>query len=223
MNMPELTGQSPRLIVVEGPIGVGKTSLVRRLAESLGCTTLLEDPDDNPFLERFYQDPRGAAFATQLHFLFQRSRQLEGLRQGDLFAAHGLVADFLFAKDRLFAELTLDEHELALYDQVYSRLSMEAPRPDLVVYLQAPVPVLMQRIRRRDRRAEQGLDPDYLQRLADAYTEFFYHYDQSPLLIVNAAEINPVDNDADYRLLLERIRRAGPGKHYFNPAPLDLS
>jgi deoxyadenosine/deoxycytidine kinase len=215
--------QPPRLVVVEGPIGVGKTSLVRRLADSLGCASLLEDPDDNPFLERFYQDPRGAAFATQLHFLFQRSRQLEGLRQGDLFASRGLVADFLFAKDRLFAELTLDKHELALYDQVYSRLSMEAPRPDLVVYLQAPVSVLMQRIRRRDRRAEQTLDPDYLQRLADAYTEFFYHYDQSPLLIVNAAEINPVDNDADYRLLLERIRRAGPGKQYFNPAPLDLA
>jgi deoxyadenosine/deoxycytidine kinase len=211
------------LIVVEGPIGVGKTSLVKRLSESLGWGSLLEDPDDNPFLERFYQDPRGAAFATQLHFLFQRSRQLEGLRQGDLFGAQGLVADFLFAKDRLFAELTLDRHELALYEQVYSRLSMEAPRPDLVVYLQAPVPVLMQRIRRRDRHAEKTLDADYLQRLADAYTEFFYHYDQSPLLIVNATEINPVDSEADYQLLLDRIRRAGPGKQYFNPAPLDLT
>ncbi len=213
----------PRLVVVEGPIGVGKTSLVKRLAHSLGCDSLLEDPDDNPFLERFYQDPRGAAFATQLHFLFQRSRQLQGLHQGDLFAGETLVADFLFAKDRLFAELTLDKHELALYDQVYSRLSMEAPRPDLVVYLQAPVPVLMQRVRRRDRKAERTLDSGYLQRLADAYTAFFYHYDQSPLLIVNAAEINPVDNDSDYQMLLERICNTGPGKHYFNPAPLDLS
>lgn len=212
----------PRLVVVEGPIGVGKTSLVNRLAHSFGCDRLLEDPDDNPFLERFYQDPRSAAFATQLHFLFQRSRQLEGLRQGDLFAGDTLVADFLFAKDRLFAQLTLDEHELALYDQVYSRLSMEAPRPDLVVYLQAPVPVLMQRIRRRDRKSEKTLDAGYLQRLADAYTEFFYHYDESPLLIVNAAQINPVDKDADYQLLLDRICNAGPGKHYFNPAPLDL-
>jgi len=219
----DAAAQPPRLVVVEGPIGVGKTSLVKRLAASLGCASLLEDPDDNPFLERFYRDPRGAAFATQLHFLFQRSRQLEGLRQGDLFSERGLVADFLFAKDRLFAELTLDRHELALYDQVYSRLSMEAPRPDLVVYLQAPVPVLMQRIRGRDRRAEQGLSADYLQRLSDAYTEFFYHYDQSPLLIVNAAEINPVDRDGDYQLLLDRICSAGPGKHYFNPAPLDLS
>lgn len=216
------TGQPPRLVVVEGPIGVGKTSLVHRLATSFGCQALLEDPDDNPFLERFYQDPRGAAFATQLHFLFQRSRQLEGLRQGDLFTGDTVVADFLFAKDRLFAELTLDQHELDLYDQVYARLSMESPRADLVVYLQAPVPVLMQRIRRRDRRAEKTLDPAYLKRLSDAYTTFFYHYDESPLLIVNAAEINPVDREADYRLLLERICNAGPGKHYFNPAPLDL-
>lgn len=214
---------SPRQVVVEGPIGVGKTSLVKRLVDSLGYSSLLEDPDDNPFLERFYRDPRGAAFATQLHFLFQRSKQLESLRQGDLFSGRGLVADFLFAKDRLFAELTLDRHELALYDQVYNRLSMEAPRPDLVVYLQAPVPVLMQRIRRRNRPSEQDLDVDYLQRLSDAYTQFFYHYDQSPLLIVNAAEINPVDKDGDYQLLLERICNAGPGKHYFNPAPLDLS
>jgi deoxyguanosine kinase len=212
----------PGLVVVEGPIGVGKTSLVRRLTETFGCASLLEEPDDNPFLERFYRDPRGAAFATQLHFLFQRSRQLETLRQGDLFAGNGLVADFLFDKDRLFAELTLDEHELALYDQVYSRLSMEAPRPDLVVYLQAPVPVLMERVRRRKRHAEQPLEADYLQRLSDAYTEFFYHWHQSPLLIVNTERINPVDSDADYQLLLERICCAGPGKHYFNPAPLDL-
>jgi deoxyguanosine kinase len=212
----------PGLVVVEGPIGVGKTSLVKRLAETFGCGQLLEAPDDNPFLERFYRDPRGAAFATQLHFLFQRSQQLEALRQADLFAGSGLVADFLFEKDRLFAELTLDRHELDLYDQVYSRMSMDAPRPDLVVYLQAPVPVLMERIRRRDRRAEQPLEASYLQRLSDAYTEFFYHWQHSPLLIVNAARINPVHSDADYQLLLERICNAGPGKHYFNPAPLDL-
>lgn len=222
--MPVTEGdKQPRLVVVEGPIGVGKTSLVKRLAESFGCASLLENPDDNPFLERFYQDPRGAAFATQLHFLFQRSNQLDGLRQGDLFNGKGLVADFLFAKDRLFAELTLDKHELALYDQVYSRLSMDAPRPDLVVYLQAPVSVLMQRIRRRDRQVEKTLDAGYLKRLSDAYTEFFYHYDETPLLIVNATELNPVDKEADYQLLLDRICNAGPGKHYFNPAPLDLA
>jgi deoxyadenosine/deoxycytidine kinase len=212
----------PGFVVVEGPIGVGKTSLARRLAESFGCACLLEQPEENPFLERFYRDPRTAALPAQLFFLFQRSRQLEGLRQGDLFRG-ALIADFMFEKDRLFAELNLDRHELDLYGKVYAQLAMQTATPDLVVYLQAPVEVLAARIARRDRAIERGLDPDYLRRLAEAYTEFFYHYRASPLLIVNAAEINPIDSDADYRQLLQRICDAGPGKHYFNPLPLGLS
>ncbi len=216
-----VVGEPPGFVVVEGPIGVGKTSLARRLADSFGCDQLLEMVDDNPFLERFYQDPRGAAFPAQLHFLFQRSRQLEGLHQGDLFRG-ALVADFMFEKDRLFAGLNLDRDELALYEQVYGKLAMEAPRPDLVIYLQAPVEVLMQRIRRRARQQERTINSDYLQRLVAAYTEFFYHYQGAPLLIVNTEGLNTVDNEADYQMLLERICQAGPGKHYFNPAPLAL-
>lgn len=215
-------GQAPEFIVVEGPIGVGKTSLVTRLADSLGCTSLLERAEENPFLERFYQDARAAAFPTQLHFLFQRSRQLEQLRQRDLFASR-LVADFLFDKDRLFAELNLQPEELALYDEVYARLSMHAPQPDLVVYLQAPVEVLMQRVRRRNRSAEKTLSADYLQRLSEAYTRFFYFYDEAPVLIVNAGEINPVEREADYVALLHEICRPQLGKRYFNPSPLAIN
>ena len=211
----------PGYIVVEGPIGVGKSSLVHRLAESFGSETLLEAAEENPFLGRFYEDGRSAALPTQLFFLFQRSKQMQALKQNDLFRS-ALVADFMLEKDRLFARLNLDDEELKLYEQVYGQLAMEAPQPDLVVYLQAPVEVLMQRIRKRDRREERGMDADYLQRLSDAYTEFFYYYDKSPLLIINAAEINPVESDADYQLLLERICTVRSGKHYFNPAPVLL-
>lgn len=213
--------QPPGYVVVEGPIGVGKTSLARRLVESFACASLFERAEENPFLERFYRDPRAAALPTQLFFLFQRSRQLEGVRQRDLFR-QALVADFLFEKDLLFAELNLDRHELDLYRKVYDQLSMQTPVPDLVVYLQAPVETLLQRIARRDREIERRIDPDYLRRLSEAYTDFFYHYDAAPLLIVNAAEINPVDSDADYRQLAHRICEVGYGKHYFNPIPLGL-
>jgi len=212
----------PEFIVVEGPIGVGKTSLVNRLAESLGCPSLLERAEENPFLERFYEDAPAAAFPAQLHFLFQRSRQLAHLRQRDLFAT-GLVADFMFEKDRLFAELNLEREELALYDEVYARLSMDAPTPDLVVYLQAPVEVLMGRVRKRGRLQERTLSSEYLARLSEAYARFFYRFDAAPVLIVNAAEINPLDSEADYRALLEQIRRPQRGKRYFNPAPLAIN
>ncbi len=211
----------PEFIVVEGPIGVGKTSLVNRLAASRGCPSLLERAEENPFLERFYRDAAAAAFPAQLHFLFQRSRQLEQLNQRDLFAT-GLVADFMFEKDRLFAELNLQREELALYDDVYARLAMDAPAPDLVVYLQAPVDVLMTRVRKRNRVQERTLSADYLARLVEAYTRFFYFYTASPVLIVNAEKINPIDNDDDYRLLLEEICRPQGGKRYFNPSPLAI-
>ncbi len=181
----------PGYVVVEGPIGVGKTSLVRRLAESFGSDTLLENAEENPFLDRFYQDGQPAALPTQLFFLFQRSKQLQALRQRDMFRT-ALVADFMLEKDPLFARLNLDEEELKLYEQVFARLTVETPVPDLVVYLQAPVEVLMQRIKKRNRKVERMIAVDYLQRLCDIYTEFFYYYNRSPLLIINAADINPV-------------------------------
>jgi deoxyguanosine kinase len=212
----------PDYVVVEGPIGVGKTSLAKRLAETFGHAPLLERAEDNPFLERFYEDGTLAALPAQLHFLFQRSRQLHALRQRDLFSAR-LVADFLFEKDRLFAELNLDVHELALYEEVYARLAMETLAPDLVIYLQAPVDVLMQRVRKRGRVQEKGLTAGYLERVADSYTRFFYYFDTCPVLIVNAAGINLIDSDADYRTLLDELARPVQGKRYFNPAPLGLA
>ena len=210
-----------RYIVVEGPIGVGKTSLARRLAESFGCELLLEDAASNPFLERFYYNPRQAALPTQLFFLLQRAQQMQDLRQGDMFNPVR-VADFLLEKDRLFAQLTLDENELHLYEQLYERLAIDAPRPDLVVYLQAPVDVLRQRISKRAIAAELYMDADYLRRLADSYTRFFHDYTDAPLLIVNAAEIDPINNEDDYRQLFQRILTVRSGRHYFNPMPIAL-
>ena len=208
-------------IVVEGPIGVGKTTLAKRLAESFGSDVLLEGADENPFLERFYQDPRSAAFQTQLFFLFQRARQLQELRQTDMFRPVR-VADFIMEKDRLFAQMTLDEDEYKLYEQVYEHVTLDAPVPDLVIYLQAPVDVLMKRVNKRGRQYEKFMDQAYLERIVQSYTRFFYDYSLSPLLIVNATEIDLVSNNSDYQLLLEQIKRTRSGRHYFNPAPLGI-
>ncbi|OGT21066.1 MAG: deoxyadenosine kinase [Gammaproteobacteria bacterium RBG_16_57_12] len=205
-----------RHIVVEGPIGVGKTSLARRLADTLGGELLLEQAEENPFLPRFYQNPRQSALPTQLYFLFQRARQLQALRQQDMFSPVR-IADYLMDKDRLFAGLTLDEAELKLYDQVYASLTLDAPRPDLVVYLQAPVEVLLERIARRGIAYERGIAADYLKRLCDAYARLFYYYQDSPLLIVNTSDIDPVTNDNDYTMLVEQIMFIKSGRHYFNP------
>ncbi|UCC55915.1 MAG: deoxynucleoside kinase [Gammaproteobacteria bacterium] len=206
----------PGYIVVEGPIGVGKTSLARRLAESFETDLLLEGAEENPFLERFYEDPRSGALPAQLFFLFQRARQIQAMRQADMFQPVR-VSDFLMEKDRLFAELTLDADELQLYDQVYNHLTLDAPVPDLVIYLQAPEDVLLKRIAKRGIRYERRIDASYLRRLSEAYARMFLYYEAAPLLIVNAAHIDLVDNEDDYQALLEQIHITRSGRQYFNP------
>jgi len=208
-------------IVVEGPIGVGKTSLARRLVETFKGEPLLEGADSNPFLERFYQDPKRAALPTQMYFLMQRARQIQALRQTDLFKST-FVSDFLLDKDRLFARLNLDDDELQLYEMMYASLALDAPVPDLVIYLQAPVEVLLARVRKRGASYERPIEMSYLKRISDAYADFFYRYEASPLLIVNAADIDLVANDRDYRQLVEHIRTLRVGRHYFNPLPIAL-
>jgi deoxyadenosine/deoxycytidine kinase len=211
-----------RYIAIEGPIGVGKTSLARRLAETLQFDLVLEQAEENPFLERFYRDPAANALPTQLHFLFQRARQAQEMRQADLFAG-GRVADFLLDKDRIFARLTLPDEEYRLYEQVYRGLALDAPTPDLVVYLQAPVEVLVERVQRRGIAYEQAVQPGYLRRLSEAYMDFFHRYDAGPLLIVNAAAIDPVRREADYQDLLQRIRATEGGRQYYNPTPFGIA
>ncbi len=206
-----------RYVVVEGPIGAGKTSLTHRLAEHMGADTLLENVGDNPFLPRFYQEPKRYALPTQLHFLFDRSRQLRELVQGDLFCG-GTVSDFLIDKDMLFARLTLDDDEFELYQKVYADLAPQAPTPDLVVYLQAPIDVLQERVRRRGVEFERGMDAGYLQRLANSYSEFFHRYEAAPLLIVNTSHLNFADNDADFELLLERMSKMRGPREFFSRA-----
>lgn len=210
-------GAGPRYIVVEGPIGVGKTSLARRLAESFDSELLLEEPEENPFLERFYRNPRHAALPTQLYFLLQRARQIDQVHQSDLFAPVR-IADFLLDKDRLFAELNLDATELALYDQVAATLGVDPPTPDLVVYLQAPADVLLKRIAARGIPHERLIEGSYLERLGEAYARFFYDYTKAPLLIVNAASIDPIHREADYEELFRMITSIRRGRHFFNPA-----
>ena len=210
------TDPSHQYIVIEGPIGVGKTSLARRLCVSLEADGVLEEAAENPFLERFYRNPRAGALPAQLYFLFQRAQQLAALKQQDMFAPLR-VADYLLEKDRLFARVTLEDAEYALYEQVYAKLDIEAPKPDLVVYLQAPVDVLLERIAKRGIGYEQRIERDYLERLNEAYARFFHEYEAAPLLIVNAAAIDPINNPADYDELLAAIRRMKRGRLYYNP------
>ena len=210
--------QAPRFIAVEGPIGVGKTSLTKRLAETFNYELLLENAEENPFLDRFYQNPRQHALATQLFFLFQRAQQIEESRQSDLFEPVR-VSDFLIDKDMLFAELNLEKDEYNLYHKVYQHLVIDAPKPDLVIYLQAPTEVLLQRIQKRGIPSEQMIESEYLNQLNRAYTEYFHYYSDSKLLIVNSAEIDLVANDEDYDQLVTYILSLPNGTHYFNPKP----
>lgn len=204
-------------VVVEGPIGVGKTSLARRLAAHTGAHLLLEQPDANPFLERFYRDSARYALQTQLFFLFQRARQLADLQQMDLFRTQ-VVSDFLLDKDALFARLTLSDDELKLYQQIHTHLQPQSPTPDLVIYLQAERRTLIERVARRANPVEASITPAYLEALADSYTRFFHDYDAAPLLVVNTEHLNPIDRDADFELLVSRIGKMRGRREHFNLA-----
>jgi deoxyguanosine kinase len=209
----------PQYIAIEGPIGIGKTTLAKRLAHSFNYETLLEDAEENPFLARFYQDRRGNALPTQLFFLFQRMRKLQDLRQGDIFQPIR-ISDFLIEKDPLFAKITLDDDEYRLYQTVYDSIITDLPKPDLVVYLQASTETLYDRVKLRGLPTEQAIEQSYLQQLNDAYTQFFYYYDETPLLIVNTEAINLAKGERDYHNLVEYMLQISSGRHYYNPHSL---
>ena len=214
-KLHDVKTESSQLIVVEGPIGVGKTSLAKKLSESLSGTLILEDIENNPFLDRFYKGGRGA-LPAQLHCLFQRAKQLEILRQSDLFSSI-YVADFHLEKDKLFASVNLDSSEMELYEKVYENMDIENVVPDLVIYLQANPSVLLERIARRNVPSEKFIDRNYLENITESFARHYHSYDDGPLLIVNTASIDPLNNEIEYKQLLEQIKTTKGGRHFFNP------
>ncbi len=209
--------EPPAYIAIEGPIGVGKTTLAHLLAQSFNYEILLEDSEQNPFLKDFYKNPERNALATQLFFLFQRVQKIQSLRQADIFSPVR-ISDFLIEKDPLFAKITLTMDELELYKKVYSQLTIDAPKPDLVIYLQASTDVLLSRIEQRGNRAEKAISKTYLQSLNEVYSDFFLYYDEAPLLIVNASEIDLVSRKTDYLHLVDYLLNIKSGRHYLNPS-----
>lgn len=214
-KLNDMKTESSQFIVVEGPIGVGKTSLAKKLSESLSGTLILEDIDNNPFLDRFYKGGRGA-LPAQLHCLFQRAKQLEILRQSDLFSSI-YVADFHLEKDKLFASVNLDSSEMELYEKVYENMDIENVVPDLVIYLQANPSILLERIARRNVPSEKFIDRNYLENITESFARHYHSYDDGPLLIVNTASIDPLNNEIEYKQLLEQIKTTKGGRHFFNP------
>ncbi len=210
------TDEFPKFIAVEGPIGVGKTSLAKRMANAFHYETLLEDVDKNPFLTRFYQSPQENALATQLSFLFQRSQQMKSMPKDDLFSSC-YVADFMIEKDILFAQQTLSADEFALYQQVYEQLNITPPKPDIVLYLQAPPQTLLQRINDRGIESEQHIHADYLSKINEAYSQFFHYYDETPLLIINAEQVDLINDEQAFISLVKYMLTIKNGRHYFNP------
>ena len=211
--------QAPRYISIEGVIGAGKTSLARLLGDHLDAQTIYERPEENPFLEDFYKDPQRFAFQTQLFFLLSRYRQqVENFQQPSLFHKH-TVSDYLFAKDRIFAHLNLEDRELVLYDRVATMLERDIPKPDLVVYLQSTPEHLLNNIKKRGRTYEKSMSEDYIRALNEAYNKFFFHYNETPLLVINCTVIDFVNNQDDFSELARQILRPHSGLEFYSPAP----
>lgn len=217
----DLRGRTPQpYIAVEGPIGVGKTTLAKRLAELFDYQLLLEDAHENPFLNKFYENRRQNALATQLFFLFQRVQKMDDLKQQDMFKPLR-IADFLIDKDPIFAQVNLDSDEFELYQKVYSQMTVDAPTPDLVIYLQASVDRLLERIDRRGIASERTISRQYLEELNEVYSEFFLYYDAAPLLIVNANQLDLVNRQEDFAQLVDYALDIKAGRHYYNPTSID--